>query len=417
MTKRRRFAGDQGALRKGNLTAVLNSLRQYAPISRASLADMTGLNKATITRIIRDLIDHGFVREAGTQASNGGRPSILLELDPEGGYIIGARLDVDYSSVILTDFAAETLWRSDVPHRREDGQEAIKAELLSLIQQAYDHAPDTGRPIFGLGVSMPGLVDVASGTLLFAPNLGWRDVPIKAWLRETFRFPIYVDNEANLSALGECYFGAGQDADYVLLVSITAGVGAGIVTNQQILSGASGVAGEVGHMTVDPEGPRCNCGKLGCWETFVSAPALFHRIREAIAAGQSSELQDDILRTFNRAHVPAVVEAAEKGDEATRNALSETAQLIGLGLADLVNILNPRRVVLGGYLSPLYPLMLPEIESVVQDRALRWTREACDIAIAEHGSDASLMGTIATIYDHVLSFPVETLKRSARSDS
>ncbi|MGC9468497.1 MAG: ROK family protein [Anaerolineae bacterium] len=415
MTRRRPFAGDQGTLRKGNLTAILNYLRQYAPISRAALADMTGLNKATVTRLIRDLIDHGFVRESGFQASNGGRPSILLELDPQGGYIIGARLDVDYSSVLLTDFAAETVWRADVRHSRDDGQEAIQAELLSLIQQACDHVPETGRPILGLGVSMPGLVDVASGTLLFAPNLGWHDVPIKAWLSQAFHFPIYVDNEANLSALGECYFGAAQDVDHVLLVSITAGVGAGIVVNQQILSGVSGLAGEVGHMTIDPHGPRCNCGKLGCWEAFVSAPALFNRIREMIAAGQSSELTEDVLANFNRSAIPTVVEAAQKGDEATRNALAETANLIGLGLADLVNVFNPERVVLGGYLSPLYPLMLPQIESVVEERALRWTCEACDIAIAEYGSDASLMGTIATIYDHVLSFPVETLERSVKS--
>jgi predicted NBD/HSP70 family sugar kinase len=376
---------------------------------------MTGLNKATITRLIRDLIDHGFVREAGALTSSGGRPAISLELDPDGGYIIGARLDVDYSSVIVTNFAAETLWRGESSHDREDGQAAIQSELLSLIQEACNHIPPTGRPVLGLGVSMPGLVNVADGTLLFAPNLRWRDLPVKAWLSRYFQFPIYVDNEANLSALGEYYFGVAQEASYVLLVSITAGVGAGIVLNQEILPGASGIAGEVGHMCIDPRGPQCSCGNFGCWEALVSAPALFQRIRDAIASGQPSELNEDILTNFSRANIPAVVQAAEHDDPAARAALAQTGELIGQGLADLINVLNPERVVLGGYLSPLYPFMLPQIESVVQDRALRWASAASEIVIAEHGSEASLMGAIATIYDHVLSFPVETLERSSRS--
>jgi len=414
MANRHHSAGDQGTLRRVNLTAVLNCLRQHAPLSRAALAAMTGLNRATITRLVRDLIDHGFVREIGTQSSRNGRPAILLELDPHGGYIIGARLDVDASSVFLTDFAAEVLWRAESCHTRDDGQEAIQNELRSLVHQACDHVPGTGRPVLGLGVSMPGLVNAADGTLLFAPNLGWRDVPIRAWLSQDFAFPIYVDNEANLAALGECYFGAAQGASYVLLVSITAGVGAGIIVDQQIVPGASGLAGEVGHMTIDLHGPRCNCGKLGCWEAFVSATALFSRIREKIAAGHPSQLAEAALATFDRAVIPHVVRAAENGDEAVRSALTDTGRLIGLGLADLINIFNPEKVVLGGYLSPLYAAMLPDIASVVQDRALRWAREAADIVIAHHGSDASLMGAIATIYDHVLAFPVETLARSAR---
>jgi glucokinase-like ROK family protein len=413
MAKISRNAGDQGLLRKVNLTAVLNCLRQHAPVSRATLAEMTGLNRATITRLVRDLIEHGFVRESGILSSATGRPSILLELDPEAGYIIGARLDVDYSSVILTNFAAEILWRAEELHNSTDRQEEIQQKLLSLIQRACAQSPRNGRPVLGVGLSLPGLVDVSNGTLLFAPNLGWRDTPVKAWLRQYFDFPIYVDNEANLAALGESYFGAARESNYILHINITAGVGAGIVLGQQILPGVSGVAGEVGHMTIDPQGAHCNCGNLGCWETFVSAPVLFKRIRDAIAAGQQSLLNPDQLRDFSRLTILSIVEAAQNGDEVVRNAFLETGRYIGLGVANLINVLNPEQVILGGYLSPIYPFILPEIKAVVQDRALRWSWEATEIKIAQYGSDASLMGAIATIYDHALSFPIETLARSA----
>ncbi|RPI34490.1 MAG: ROK family transcriptional regulator, partial [Chloroflexota bacterium] len=284
--------GDQGYLRQVNLSAILNIMRLKAPLSRAALAEMTGLNKATITRLVRELIGHGFVRETGFLSSTTGRPSILLEMAPEAGYIIGARLDVDCSTVVLTNFAADIVWRQEESHSVTDPQSDIQANLLKLIRMAYDQAPNNGRPVLGLGLSVPGLVDLSKGTLLFAPNLGWSGVPFKEWLTGYFRVPIYVDNEANLAALGESYFGAARSSDYVLYINITAGVGAGIVLNQRILPGTSGLAGEVGHMTVDPDGPRCNCGNYGCWETFASAPAVFRRMREMISAGEESSVKD-----------------------------------------------------------------------------------------------------------------------------
>lgn len=402
-------------LREVNLTAVLTCLRQHAPISRVALAEKTGLNKATITRLTRDLIEHGFVIETGVQSSVTGRPSILLELNPHGGYMIGARLDVDYCSAILTNFSSEILWRSDIRHDWNDDRQHIQNNLLTLIQEAFQQVPRTGRPVLGLGVSMPGLVDDVQGVLLFAPNLGWRDVPIKEWLSQYFEVPIFVDNEANLAALGESYFGVAQDSDYVLYINITAGAGAGIVLNQQILRGAAGLAGEVGHITIDPNGPRCNCGNVGCWETFVKAPVLLQRIKDLRAAGFQSTLPDEVLDSFSRTAIPMIVESAMRGEQAALHALDETSHYLGIGIANLINIFNPQKIVLGGYLTPAYELMLPNIRNVVQARALRWSSESSQIVVAQYGSDASLMGAIATIYNHVLSFPVETLRRSAQS--
>jgi glucokinase-like ROK family protein len=415
MTDTPRLIGDQESLRQVNLTAVLNCIRQKAPLSRAALAEMTGLNKATITRIIRDLIDHGFVRETGFLSSATGRPSIMLEMDPDGGYILGARLDVDGSTIIVTNFAAEIIWRHEIGHSLTDSPQTIQDNLLNLIQQAHSHVPATNRPILGLGLSLPGLVDVSSGTLLFAPNLGWNNVPFRKWLRSHFSFPIYADNEANLAALGESYFGAARNSDYVLYINITAGVGGGIVLNQQILPGTSGLAGEVGHMTIDPNGPRCNCGNHGCWETYIALPVLFRRVRDAISPERPSLLSAEVLNQLNQHTVPLLVQAAEKGDQAALVALQETGRYIGIGLANLINVFNPQRVVLGGYLNPAYGMMLPGIRKEVSERALRWSREATEIIIAQYGSDASLMGAIATIYNHVLSFPTEVFAQSVET--
>ncbi len=407
--------GDQTLLRKVNLTAVLNNLRQFNPMSRTDLADMTHLNKATITRLVRELLEHRLVKEVGTRSSVMGSPSILLELDPNAGYIIGIRLDVDYSAVILTDFAAKIIWHSEKKHNPNDSQELIQSHLLELINAAINHVPYPERPILGLGLSVPGLVDEDKGTLLFAPNLGWHDVPLRSWLNTYFKFPIYADNEANLAALGETFFGAGRDCDYVLYINITYGVGSGIVLGQEILGGNNGVAGEVGHMTVDPNGPLCKCGNQGCWETLISTPAIFRRIRNLIEEGHPSSLTDGDLTNFSHLSIPLVVKAAQAGDPVAVQVLHETAQYIGLGLANLINILNPKRVILGGYLRPAYPIMLPEILEAVTRHALKWSRDNTDIVIAHQGNEASLMGTIAMIYNHVLTYPVETLARSGEN--
>jgi glucokinase-like ROK family protein len=404
------FPGDQESLRQRNLSTVLTHLRQYAPISRAALAEMTGLNRATITRLVRELIQHGFVREVGFQSVRAGRPSILLQLDPNAGCIIGAEIEVKFGSVILTDLVSNILWRQEVDFGDNDEPNSTLHCIAELIRRAGSKAGEMDRHVLGLGMSLPGLVDVSSGVLLFAPNMRWSDVPVKKWLENEFSIPVYVDNKANMAALAESYFGSARDSNYVLYINITAGVGAGIVLNQRILPGASGLAGEAGHMTIDPNGPKCNCGNYGCWETYVSALAVFRRVRDSILAGQESQLADVVKDGFERITIRHIVEAAQNGDRVALAAFEETGFYLGVGLANLINALNPQQVVLGGYATQAFEFLLPVIQKTVQERALRWPREAAKIVLATYMDDASLMGAVATVYSQVLSNPNQAFK-------
>jgi glucokinase-like ROK family protein len=404
------FVGDQESLRQINLSTVLTNLRQNAPISRAALAEITGLNRATITRLVRELITHGFVRETGFQSIRAGRPSILLQLDPDAGCIIGAEIEVKFGSVILTDLAAHVLWRQEVDFVDEDKPDAVLNSIAQLIRQALSQASEANRHILGLGMSLPGLVDVSSGVLLFAPNMRWNDVPVKQWLEKEFDIPIYVDNKANMAALAESYFGSARESEYVLYINITAGVGSGIVLNQRIMTGASGLAGEVGHMTINPDGPKCNCGSHGCWETYVSALAVFRRVRKAILDGKQSQLAEVVRDGFERITIPLMVEAARKGDQVALDSFEETGYYLGVGLANLINTFNPEKVVLGGYVTQAYEFLLPVIQKTVQERALRWPREAADIVVATYLNDASLMGAVATVYSQILSNPNQAFR-------
>ena len=404
------FIGDQESLRQINLSTVLTHLRQNTPISRAELAEMTGLNRATITRLVRELIEHGFVREIGIQSVRAGRPSILLQLDPDAGCIIGAEIEIKFGSAILTDLSAQILWHQEVDFGDSDDQTAILNSTADLIRQACAKAAEKERPILGLGMSLPGLVDVSSGVLLFAPNMRWSNVPVRQWLQDEFNLPIYVDNKANMAALAESYFGSARASEYVLYLNITAGLGGGIVLHQRIMAGASGLAGEVGHMSIDPKGPKCNCGSYGCWETYVSALAVFRRVRDCILQGEESQLAEVVRDGFERITIPLMVEAARKGDQVALAAFTETGYYLGVGLANLINTFNPEKVVLGGYVTQAHEFLLPVIQKTVQERALRWPREAADIVVATYVNDASLMGAVATVYGQILSNPNQAFR-------
>ncbi|RPI82766.1 MAG: ROK family transcriptional regulator, partial [Chloroflexi bacterium] len=354
---------DIEGLRQVNLSAVLSLLRQSSPLSRKELADLTGLNKATITRLVRELIAHGLVREVGLQSVKSGRPSILLRLDPEGGYIIGVGLEVSSCSVILVDFAGEYIWRRDLPYQANDPASSLNC-ALKLVEEANQIAQTFRRPVLGIGVSAPGLVDNTRGFLHFAPNLGWRDIPLKQIFEDRFSFPVYVDNHANMAALGEFYFGSARDCSYGIYVEFTEGVGGGIIIDQHILAGVTGLAGEVGHTTINPEGPKCNCGNRGCWEAYVNSAALLQRAQfyQLKNKQDSTRMVEQSVQEYQT--ITQITEGAKAGDPAALEALKVTGYYVGIGLANLINVFNPDEIILGGYLKTVFEFMISEINRV-----------------------------------------------------
>jgi glucokinase-like ROK family protein len=388
-----------------NLSVILHHLLERAPVSRAMLAEMTKLNKATVSSLVRELIEYQIVREIGIESAGTGRPGVLLELNPGAGCIVSAEIGVDFISVILTNFAVEMKWQHREQTHPGMGQAAIMSRALSLMGEAIEAGREEGS-VFGLALGVPGLVDQANGTLLFAPNLGWRDVPLGSVLRDAFNIPVFVNNEANMAALGEHYFGAAQEHEEVLYISAGVGLGGGIVRNGRLVGGRMGFAGEFGHMTMDPDGEPCNCGNRGCWETLVSQSALFRHVRLGIASdGQFSVLPEMVKGDLDQLSVPIVVEAARAGDAIARGALDEVGRYLGSGIASLVNALNPELVVFGGILSVAGEFLLPIVEEELRRRTLYWPGHAVEVVLAQHGLDACVLGGVATVYQAVLTQP------------
>ena len=400
--------GDQTLVREINLSLIMNRLWEHSPISRASLAEMTGLNKSTVSSLINELIEHAFVREVGLQSNGIGRPSRLLELNPEAGFIVSAEIGVDFIAVLCANFAADVIWQHREPMPGHTSRQAILDRAVALMQQAAAEGRDlaAGRTaLLGLTLGLPGMVEQTTGTLLFAPNLGWENVPMCDLLTSAFPgVPVFVDNEANLAALGESFFGAAQGYHEILYVSAGVGVGGAMVSGGQIFRGTTGFAGEFGHMTLDPDGPLCGCGNRGCWETLVSPAAVFRHIRDA-AVQQPPRLATMTRGDWDALTVPLVVEAADAGDRVALAALEQAGRDLGIGIASLVNALNPDLVLLGGSLSLAHEHLLPVIRAEVARRALRWTAQAATIQRGQYGPNACLMGGVAQVYQAILAQP------------
>lgn len=396
--------GDQALVRQINLSLLMHTLWAESPISRARLSQKTNLNKTTVSDLVKELNEHGFVREIGTQSSGAGRPGTLLTLNPSAGYIVSCEIAVDYLEVLVTDFAPNVIWQVKEPIASGASQSEVLARMSSLLREAVEKGKPAANKLLGIAVGVPGMVDQTTGTLLFAPNLKWRNLPLLPLLeQESFGAPIFVDNEANMAALGEHFFGAGQEYGEILYLSGNIGLGGGFISNGRLRRGANGVAAEFGHMTMNPNGELCNCGNYGCWETMVSQVGLFNKISSAIRNGEPSVLTEKVNGQWERLSVELVVEAAQAGDRIAIRALEEIGHSLGIGIASLLNALNPEVVILGGILSIASDFLFPVVNEEIQKRALPWNRETVKIIRAAHGSDAAVKGGIATVYQSVLS--------------
>jgi glucokinase-like ROK family protein len=395
-------SADQEMVRKVNKSLVLNTMRLHAPISRAEVANLTGLNRSTISNIVSVLIDEGLVCEQEPQGSKIGRPSIALTLRPDGGAVIGVEIGVDFISVLLTDFVAAPIWEEWIDLDGSLSQIEILVKAEQTIEHAISLAGERRLRVLGIGVGLPGLVNVDQGVLIFAPNLKWRDVPLRLMWNQRFHLPVYIENEANLAALGEYYFGIARGVDQFVYLSSGIGLGGGVIMHGKLYRGGLGFAGEIGHIQRDPQGELCGCGRRGCWETQVGPRAVLRRIKTVLHATPTMPRPAGTAEDLSNLTFGMVVDAALHGDPLCRQAIEAVGVNLGMGIADLANIFNPELVVVGGALSLGREILLPVIEQTVVHEVLSPISTSVRIAFSERGKEACVFGAVAIVLDDIL---------------
>jgi glucokinase-like ROK family protein len=400
---------DQSLVRELNASVVMDAIRLYAPLSRAELAARTGLNRSTITLIVNELIDRSFVHETIRQDPKIGRPGMLLQFNPNGGFAIGVEIGVDFISVLLTNFVANVLWqrRTNVP---PGTNRFVIMELAeNLINEAVEFGKANGLRPLGIGVGLPGLVDERQGKLVFAPNLKWVDIPVRLIWVSRFNMPVFVENEANCAAMGEYFYGVAHDVKDFIYLKTGVGLGAGIMTDGQLFRGAHGFAGEVGHMTLYRGGEVCGCGRVGCWETYVNPQAILGVARRQAAAHPDSCLHTLTAGDLDALALATLIEAAEQEDPAALATFRAVAEHFGTGLANLINVFNPELVVLGGALSVCGRWLIPAIKAHLQANILPPLRERTRVEVSAQGEEACVLGAVAFVLDNILREPITSL--------
>ncbi|MFC3802963.1 ROK family protein [Cohnella sp. GCM10012308] len=371
--------GDQALIKRMNTAIVLESVLQGAPLSRADISALTGLNKATVSSLVQDLIDSGLVREIGTGQSSGGRKPVLLEFVAESGYAVGVDLGVNYVRGVLTDLRGGVVIERTARLAKTSPDEVFGI-LRPFIQSLVDEAPESAFGVVGIGVGVPGLVD-RSGAVLYAPNLGWRDVPLQEALNRAFGIPVLIDNEANVGAIGERKFGSGRGIGSMIYVSVGIGIGTGLILQKELYKGAAGFSGELGHLSIEASGPPCRCGNRGCWELYASEQALLDRAAEA---GVGEGTLDSLLAL------------AEDGDEQARALFAGIGESLGVGIANIVNVFNPEAVVIGNTMSRARPWLEEAMSRTTEARALNFHLRGIRLLFAELGDRSAVMGAAET---------------------
>jgi predicted NBD/HSP70 family sugar kinase len=391
------------ALRDLNEVLVLNVVRERQPISRIDIAEWTGLEGSTISKIVARLLHNEFVYEAGVAAAspNGGRKKRFLHLNPNKAYTVGVDLGPQQSTVALSDFSGRILRSVSVAHD-PDPQRAL--ELIAQgIKKTLPASPQKDR-VEGIGVSLIGLVDPGEGRILAGESLGWgEDVPVGSILRKALNLdlPMYFENGSRLAALAEIWFGehtSPRPQDLVFL-DIEEGIGAGIVIRGQLHHGSLHGAGEFGHISLDPHGAACSCGGRGCLEVFAADPATVERYCELCRAeGKAEEAAAEVS-------IKEVVSRALQGSPPAREALRQTAGYLGQGLIPVVYSVNPEVIVLGGEITKAWEIIYPEMRRVLASQVTRFYASHVSLIPSTLEDKPSLVGAIALVLARAFSVP------------
>ncbi|MGW0632353.1 ROK family protein [Streptomyces sp. NPDC002758] len=382
----------QQGMRRRNLARVMHAVSGEGPLSRAAVASRIGLTRAAVSTLVDELIRWGLLEELGPERPGRvGRPGSALAVSGRGPAGIGAEVGVDHLAVCAVDLRGEVRARA-VRHapNRDRAPEPVLAELTSLVRRVVGAAEREGLWPAGLAVAVPGLIARDARTVVRAPNLDWHDTDLGALLPSGL--PLTVDNEANFGALAELWLGDGAPRDF-LHVSAEIGIGAAVVVDGQLLRGIRGFAGELGHMPVWPDGPRCACGGRGCLEQYAG--------EEAVLRAAGLEPGEDLVGLLAR--------RADEGDEEVRQALQDAGTALGIALTGAVNLLDPESVVLGGALAGLSPWLLPSLKS---ELAGRTAGPACPVSVSKLGPEGPLLGAAHSVIRAVLDDPASVAERA-----
>ncbi|PKR86413.1 ROK family protein [Heyndrickxia camelliae] len=382
-------------LRNVNTTKVLDFIRKRVRVTKAELAEETTLTFAAISNIINGLLSAGMIKECGEGVSSGGRKPLLYELNSEALYVVGIDVSID-EQIRFGLFTFNTILVHELCMEPPD----VKGpkEYIQIIKKGFNSLLEKGKiddeKILGIGVSIPGPINSSTGEVVSPPNLPlWRNVPLKRMLEEELHIPIKIEKDANLSALGEKWFGAGKEVNNLIYLFVGEGIGSGVILNGTLIGNS-----EIGHCTIDSAGPRCNCGNYGCLELKASGLAIVKKVKEGLQLGYPSNYPYPSSEQITFSNV---LKAIDSQDSFTLRIVDEAANFLGIGLTNVINNFNPDLIIIGGKLAEKYERMLELSAEIARNRAFEVFQKNLSIIPGKLKEKSIIMGAAALVLEDV----------------
>ncbi len=390
------YAGaNHSSVKRSNRATIFRAIRALGPIARIALARQTTLNAGTVTNIVDELLDAGLVSETGQGVSRVGRRPVLLEVNPTARYAIGIDIARDAISGAIVDLAGHQhchLHEAAGPWLTGETVLAATCAMIERLLAAFSET--SGAALVGIGIGAVGPLSVRSGRFLAPHSFGsWQDLDLLSQIQARFGLPTVVDNNGNTSALAELWFGAGQGIDNFVFLSLGTGVGGGLVLDGELYRGEHDIAGELGHLSIDANGPRCACGNYGCLEMYASVPRVLAAARAALATGEPSTIRARV-RPGAEPTLAAIIAAARDGDPLAGRVLADATRALAAGLVTIINSFDPRLVLLGRELASAGDILLDPVRAEVRRRVFPALRDTVRIE-ATTLTDAPTIGAAA----------------------
>lgn len=384
------YSGNQAYLKDLNMMSTLRQIRSHGLISRAQLADILRLNRSTITSIVNELLERKLVKEVGSGASKSGRPPTLIQFNNEIAYSVCVDMGSRQTKIYITDLGGKLFYEHSIDHCSKNPRAQI-FRIIKIIKEKLAELPAKELGLFGIGIAVTG--PVIDKKIVSSHNLEWNDVPVYNYFSEEFDCPIIIDNDANAGLIAENYFGIAIGEQNFCYLRIGRGISAGIFVNGEVYRGSEGFAGRIGHMSVDKYGKKCICGNRGCLETYVSEKALIERYLELTGSHASiDQFQTrEIFNLINQSDTNAMI------------ALHEMAEYLGMGIANIINFLNPNLIVIGGSIASISSKLFNPLNNIVQQSKLALFKG--NIKFSSLGENSIRLGMISLVLDNIFSTP------------
>ena len=374
---------NQHQVKKENKSLILETIIKNSPISRADIANQTGLNKGTVSSLVNDLLVEELIHESGPGKSSGGRRPVMLLFNQLAGCSIGIDLGVNYLLGVLTDLNGNILHQKNIKFNNLTYEEIID-HLFKVIDLLVKAAPSTPYGIIGIGIGVPGIVR-KDGEILLAPNLNWKNVQLKSIIEETYNVPVIIENEANAGAYGEKKFGVGKNFNNIVYVSVGIGIGVGLILNRKLYKGNSGFSGEMGHMTININGDKCRCGNIGCWELYASEQAL---VKNAENLGIKPVADEELS-------LESLIRLAENEDENTINLFAQIGDHIGVGINSIINTFNPEQIIIGNRMASARQWVSKSLKTRIINQAMDFHQQDINLNFSKLTTHSSALGAAA----------------------